>query len=414
MEAAYLRPELADTAQQEMQDTYLKKGGSESEVPVAAPPEAPPESGAMAENPAPAPAPPPAAGPSMVRSAQAAEIPAETDPTMMSAQERANRAMKLYDPGMGDRRAAGPAPVRQKPPAQVAAEDRARFEQEVFKQIGGDPFGRNTMAEITEHTKNDLPQLFQRAFGGQVIWEDRNRLDKNQNAFWQNEVKAYRAHLKNEIEGEKKSQVESYKQMMGRFDVEMKSQQAEQAQLQKRAEAFAGNQEKKVTSAYKRIEDLKKEERTLVGGISRIMKAGKTPGGTELPEYLEEMKTLKKQLEENRQEKEQIRMAVDPTYKRQVMLKREEEAAGAGKRAEKEKVANEAKSVEEKENRKIIASHPHESKGMPVSALAIPGGGVRVTYKDGSTEDRPPNYKPPEKRQTFRGGDVHGQAVFDQ
>lgn len=361
-----------------------------------------------------APAAPPAksAGPSLVGSAEAAEVPPEGSPMLTAAQERANRAMKLYDPGMGERRAAGPAPVQQKPPAQVAAEERARFEKEVFKQIGGDPFGRNTIAEITEHTKNDLPKLFQQVFRGQVIWEDRNRLDKNQAAFWANEVKAYRAHLKDQIEGEKKSQVEAYKQMMGRFDVHMKTQQAEQAKLQKRAADFAGNAEKKVSTAAKRIDTLAREERSIAGGLSKIMKAGKGENGQPLPEYQEEFNTLKKQLEQNRSEQHQIKMALDPTYKRNYEMKEKEKAQAAAASVENEKKAAEAKGQEERKKLEDVASEPHPKKGPPVQAKMIPGGkGVRVYYKDGSTEDRGPDWKAPGREPVAM--DIHGSAFMN-
>lgn len=327
----------------------------------------------------------------------------------MTAQERADWASKRYA-----KSTPGEIPSTEPPPS-----DRARFEQAVFNQIGGDPFRIDVMKEVDDATRQDLPELFRSVFGGNVIWEDRFRLNKKQNAAWQEEVKRYRSHVKEQVEGKKKFQQESYKELMGRFDIDQKTKEAEERKKAERQQKWAESTGKIQEKQTKAAEALQKQDNTLrtaemklIQDMAKMVSEG--IGGKPAPAMTEAFSALQNELAQVRQQREQIKLRVDPGYRQakmqqqnmdQLDISRQEAAPATAEAApEKTPVASKGKQKMEEgpgeiektkqlqidvDKAKVLAKKPHPVKGIPVSAsYNKTTGEVKVTFKDGTTEIR--------------------------
>ncbi len=123
---------------------------------------------------------------------------------------------------------------------------RADFEKSIFKQLqsenipDGNPFNLDPVASLNAISKQDLPDLFEREFQGQVTWQDRHLLDDDQKKYWMTAVKGYRAHVKSGLDSERAASIDSYNQMMNQFDNAAKEQSAiAKAKLEKVKRATA-------------------------------------------------------------------------------------------------------------------------------------------------------------------------------
>lgn len=336
----------------------------------------------------------------------------------MTPQERADWASKKFS-GPVEKDPTGkaaPAPGTAKPaegaglagdaPAQLSP--RQRFEQEVFKQIGGDPFQIDTMKIVDDATRKELPDLFRRFFKGQAIWEDRERLNKNQAAAWQDEVKKFRAFIKEQVEGDKSHKKEVYKELMSRFDLDMKERDAQEKVKAERAKKWAEETGKAVDRQAKTVDALKRQDNTLRTSELKIMQdmakiIGEGIGGKPKPEFLATFTALDKELERIRAERDGIRLRLDPAYReeRQAQMaerergfKEQRQQTADTKEAERKEsyskpaAAGEAPAVDEAKIQEL-STKPDPKKGVPVSAERNKKTGeVRVTFKDGSQEIR--------------------------
>jgi len=107
--------------------------------------------------------------------------------------------------------------------------DRDKFEESVFKAIGGNPFAMDPVAEMNASTKL-LPQLFERAFGGKVAWADRGKLNKEQREAWNELKKQFRAHVYDTAKSKRQTAIDQYNMAMNRFDYYHKTQNSILAQ----------------------------------------------------------------------------------------------------------------------------------------------------------------------------------------
>jgi hypothetical protein len=311
----------------------------------------------------------------------------------MTAQERADWASKKFsgpvekDPtGKPAAAAAAAAPAA----AESSADKRARFEQEVFKQIGGDPFGINTVALMDEATRNALPGLFQKVFAGRLVWEDRRRMTKKESEFWDEEVKRFRAHVKDQIEGEKSAKKEAYKEMMGRFDLDQKTREAESKQKAEREAKWREAQGKQVTAVTKAAEALQKQDNTLRSAEMKIMEnmSKALEGAASTPAKMEEYNALQAELTRVRSDRDQLRQRLDPGYKQQRLQEEADQKAkmqSAPRDPKATEQAPKAPVIDEAAAREKIKAHP--TKGYPVkSQYNELTGEIKVTYKDGTQE----------------------------
>ncbi len=111
--------------------------------------------------------------------------------------------------------------------------DRERFEQHVFEQIGGNPFMLDPWEE-TQKADQELPKIFEKVFQGQIAWEDRANMDKDQKKFWNQMVNQYHAFVKSNVVARKQQMMDEYNWMMGNFDNAWKQAQANMTKYQQR------------------------------------------------------------------------------------------------------------------------------------------------------------------------------------
>jgi len=341
----------------------------------------------------------------------------------MTAQERADWAMNKFDPGKNERKAAakaeedrvaaGGAPATSKaaapeaPPRKDHATERVKFEQELFKAMGKNPFDIDVMKVVNDTSVKGLPALFDKVFKGKAIWQDRDRLDKKQNAHWQNEVKAYRAHVKDEVDSEKKMLLDKYKNHMSNFDVNFKLQEAQQKQAEAAAAKFgaAGNkqetQQAKQEKAIRTQDDaLRKREIKSMADIVANMKAQAAATDPKEKKMLQEQHALL--LEENADAtaaRHQFKMQYDKAYsqawnEKQSALKRR---SSAGSPVEGNTGVNPdtgAAPAPAKPTSKPAAAAPAGNKAAPEGGKAVvserpskDGSGNKMRkYSDGTVE----------------------------
>lgn len=197
--------------------------------------------------------------------------------------------------------------------------NRNRFESEVYKEIGGNPFEINAVKKMNEVTAKDLPALFSRVFKGQVVWEDRNKLDKNQRAYWDAQVKGYRAHVKEAVESERKTKIDVYNHMMKTFDNDVKENEAAEKRVKEREKEWAATRKEDRTESKdteKRVSDLQKNKRDILKRMGELMKdpmggAERAPAGSAEKEF----NALSDQLEMINSESDKILMATNPEYR---------------------------------------------------------------------------------------------------
>lgn len=202
----------------------------------------------------------------------------------------------------------------ERPEDVITPQARLAFEQTVFRQIGGNPYMIDTQREIDRATAEDMPKLFERIFRGQAIWADRHNLSPEQKKVWLDELKRYRAYLKDRIEGERRAKIDSYKWMMSRFDDFQK--QAEADLRRRREEMKDARVEAKDEAA--RLSEVKREERAILKRMSEIVTKAAEAGDTDLADAVaEEYRQLGEQLSSVRRERDALMMRRDPDYREQ-------------------------------------------------------------------------------------------------
>lgn len=200
-------------------------------------------------------------------------------------------------------------PGQMRPPTQY---DRRRFEDIVFKDMGGNPFEIDVVREVDKRTAESLPKLFNQVFKGQAIWEDRGRLSKKQQDFWQGEVKKYRAHLKDRVTSDRKTKIEYFNFMMKNFDNEAKEYEARTKKQQEQTKGTVTE----VKDMRKRLDDIQKTKRDILKRQGEIMQRATQAGSTEIPEEFEaEFMELASQLKYINEEAHGILMKTDQNYR---------------------------------------------------------------------------------------------------
>jgi hypothetical protein len=190
--------------------------------------------------------------------------------------------------------------------------DRRRFESVVFQNMGGNPFEIDVVLEVDKLTAESLPQLFNQVFKGQAIWEDRGRLSKKQQAFWQDELKRYRAHVKDRVTSDRKTKIDYYNFMMKNFDNESKEHEARIKRQQAQSKGTTAD----AKDMRKRMDDLQKTKRDILKRQGEIMQKATQAGASEVPEEFEaEFLELAEQLKFINQEAHNILMKTDQNYR---------------------------------------------------------------------------------------------------
>jgi hypothetical protein len=212
------------------------------------------------------------------------------------------------------------APYGQPRAGQITPEyNRREFERSVFNQIGGNPFEIDVIKEVDKATATDLPYLFRNVFGGRLIWEDRNRMDEKQRQFWDNEVKKYRAYVKERVESDKKTKIDLYNQMTKMFDNEQKEHEAAAKKVAEREKQWRERYEKDQEKQSKANNELLRTQREMATAERNILKdmnsIAKGDGGKITPEQSQMLQLLGQQLKELYQQKHAYLMANDPGYR---------------------------------------------------------------------------------------------------
>jgi len=157
---------------------------------------------------------------------------------------------------------------------------RADFERSVFKQLAsetmpdGNPFAFNPTASLNAISKQDLPELFNREFQGQVSWQDRHLLDDDQKKYWTDVVKRYRAHVDQALRAEREAAINSYNQMMNSFDNAAKEQEAirkRQLEKEKRAMQAATKVDEKQSKREKAFQEALSRRTELLGLETKLV-----------------------------------------------------------------------------------------------------------------------------------------------
>ena len=207
--------------------------------------------------------------------------------------------------------------------------DRGKFENVVFQQMGGNPFDIDVMREVDRVTASELPRIFGQVFRGQAIWEDRGRLNKKQMDFWQDEVKRFRAHVKDRIESERKTKIDQYNFMMKNFDTEQKETEAAHKRVQEQEKDFLSRRKDEAKEARTDMKDMQARMGRLQGDKRQILKrqAEIIKEGTDLktgsltPEAEAEFTELANQLKYINTQSHKLLMATDADYRMQQVAK---------------------------------------------------------------------------------------------
>lgn len=141
--------------------------------------------------------------------------------------------------------------------------DRNRYENGVLKMIGGNPFERDPVRELNKITQNEMPKIFETIFGGQLAWADRGRMDPNQVKHFDNEVKRFRAHVAQGIDADIKTQINTYNNLMTRFDNDRKYYEANLKRVEAASKDLLKTRRQDYKERVSRYDDLNKSRMTI-------------------------------------------------------------------------------------------------------------------------------------------------------
>lgn len=170
-----------------------------------------------------------------------------------------------------------------KPPAQFREYftpdyiKRDLFERDVFRQLGINPF-EIVPESVLEHVNRELPNLFDEAFGGSILWQDRGRLTKEQRRAWDEAVTNYRAGAVRFAQAQKASLIDQYNFMMNQFDNAARQYLAEIGRERERQKAEEAS-----------------ERRIQEAAAKQAAKPPKPPTTSDLNAALKGLKTLQEQ-----------------------------------------------------------------------------------------------------------------------
>lgn len=201
--------------------------------------------------------------------------------------------------------------------------DRASFDDFVFRQIGGNPFAIDVQREVDRATAADLPRLFERVFKGQAIWADRDKLSPKQQEVWQDEVRRYRAYVKDRIDSDRHQKLEMYKLMVGQYEADRKQMEAEERRMRERERDFRGRareQAQETKSARDRMTRLDSEERRVLADMAKIMENAGAAGALDEAQAAH-TQALAAQLQRIRNERHALRMRYEPGYRENELKK---------------------------------------------------------------------------------------------
>jgi len=179
------------------------------------------------------------------------------------------------------------APGKEAPAQQGQGFDRTRFEQVLFKDMGGNPYEIDPMKEVDRVTVEEMPKLFDHVFRGKAIWADRSRLSKKQQDFWQNELRQYRANVHDHVVSDRQTKIGMYQFMMGQFDNQAKEEEAKQRRIGGYQEGML--KEKREARLQQRSEQehatkMMGDRRAIVKRQSELMSEGINPATGEMSE----------------------------------------------------------------------------------------------------------------------------------
>lgn len=201
--------------------------------------------------------------------------------------------------------------------------DRAGFEDFVFRQIGGNPFAIDVQREVDRATASDLPRLFERVFKGQAIWADRDKLSKQQRDIWDDEVKRYRAFVKDRVSSDRSRKLEMYKFMMGQYEADRKELEAAERRMREREREFRGwtkDQAQAEKAVRDRMTRLDGEERRILADMAKVMENAGTTGALDEAQAAQ-TQALAAQLQRIRGERHALRLRYEPGYREEEMKK---------------------------------------------------------------------------------------------
>jgi len=160
-------------------------------------------------------------------------------------------------------------------PTDYSIEGRRKFENIILNKIGGNPFDIDPYTYV-EQVNEKLPDIFNRVFRGQVVWSDRDKMNKDQSKFWNEVVKGVHAQIFNRVENKKKMMIDQYNFAMNRFDNEAKEKAAALAKVREAVPpARELVNEKGVTTLHERNPQTGKWEDTGMKTVAK--KPGEVP-----------------------------------------------------------------------------------------------------------------------------------------
>jgi len=279
-------------------------------------------------------------------------IQADPESALYAGEERAEELTALGEGAPYQKPGEGTQPI---------VYNRDQFEQSVFKTIGGNPFGMDVIKEVNAASEKDLPDLFQQVFGRGVMWEDRDKLDAKEKTHWQNQIKQYRAYLKDTLESQKEAAIERYNMMMNRFDREQKENEAAMKKVEAKTEKFRTEATARRKEQKRDVKDLRKEKQDLLKRMTELALEG-YGGGQETLEEMTEMTNIRTRI---------------------IEINSEMYAPGIKASEEHEEKKIEAK---KKEATKVAAKKTKPKTGKKVVRTGVHKGRKVVQYEDGSIE----------------------------
>jgi hypothetical protein len=250
------------------------------------------------------------------------DVPLRSTPAISPDVELPALMQPAYSPGggaPGDPGSPGGAPGGGAP----NFGDRASFENFVFRQIGGNPFAVDVQREVDRATASDLPKLFERVFRGQAIWADRDKLSPKQQELWQDEVRRYRAFVKDRVSSDRNRKLEMYKLLVGQYEADRKEREAQERKQSERERAFRGwtrDQAQAEKSVRDRMTRLDGEERHILADMARVMQDAGAAGALNEAQAAH-TQALAAQLQRVRGERHALRLRYEPGYREEEMKK---------------------------------------------------------------------------------------------
>jgi len=178
-------------------------------------------------------------------------MPSEATPDSSAYNEEeftAETERQLETPGTGFDYTSKPSPAEappggetppKKPPDDLSHpegqrdfKDRQKYSDFVITKMGFDPFKLNPEEEI-EKAQANLPDVFEATFGGQIVYGDIDKLDKDEKKHWNTVHRGFNAHIKNSVKQKIAGGKAEYEARMKVFE----DKQAEKKAMPKALEA---------------------------------------------------------------------------------------------------------------------------------------------------------------------------------